>query len=83
MIGILDKQSKIVLKGVVKKVQGGGISLVELENGITLACHVSGKMKKYNVHIILGDNVDVELNPYDLTKGRITKRHLELKSLEQ
>lgn len=75
----MDKNSKINLTGIVKKIQGGGVVMVELENNTTIACHVSGKMKKFNVHIILGDKVDVEISPYDLTKGRIIKRYWETK----
>lgn len=73
----MDKDNKIKLGGVVRKIQGGGVVIVELENNTTITCHVSGKMKKYNVHVILGDKVDVEISPFDLTKGRIVKRHLE------
>ncbi|AEG73744.1 translation initiation factor IF-1 [Mycoplasma haemocanis str. Illinois] len=73
----MDNQNKILLGGIVRKIQGGGVVMVELENNTTIACHVSGKMKKYNVHVILGDKVDVEISPYDLTKGRIIKRYIE------
>ncbi|MCA9338967.1 translation initiation factor IF-1 [Candidatus Saccharibacteria bacterium] len=47
---------------------------VELENGHTIIAHVSGKMRKYYIRLIPGDKVEVELTPYDLTKGRITYR---------
>jgi translation initiation factor IF-1 len=47
---------------------------VELENGHTIIAHVSGKMRKHYIKIVPGDSVEVEMTPYDLTKGRITFR---------
>lgn len=47
---------------------------VELENGHTIIAHVSGKMRKHYIKLVPGDKVEVEMTPYDLTKGRITFR---------
>jgi len=47
---------------------------VELENGHIVLAHISGKMRKHYIKILLGDKVKVEMTPYDLTKGRITLR---------
>ncbi len=47
---------------------------VELENGHTVTAHISGKMRKHYIRILTGDNVTVELTPYDLSKGRIIYR---------
>lgn len=47
---------------------------VELENGHTIIGHISGKMRKHYIRLVNGDKVEVELTPYDLTKGRITFR---------
>jgi translation initiation factor IF-1 len=47
---------------------------VELENGHTVLCHISGKMRKHYIRLVPGDKVEVELTPYDLTKGRISFR---------
>ncbi|HKL94929.1 MAG TPA: translation initiation factor IF-1 [Haploplasma sp.] len=47
---------------------------VELENGHTVLAHISGKIRMYKIRILPGDNVVVELSPYDLTRGRITYR---------
>lgn len=47
---------------------------VELENGHTIIAHMSGKMRKNFIRLVPGDTVDVELTPYDLTKGRISFR---------
>ena len=47
---------------------------VELENGATIICHISGKIRKHFINILPGDIVDLVISPYDLTKGRITYR---------
>ncbi len=47
---------------------------VELENGHVVIAHISGKMRKHYIRILTGDQVTVQLTPYDLTKGRITYR---------
>ena len=49
---------------------------VQLENGHIITAHISGKMRKNFIRIMTGDPVTVELTPYDLTKGRITHRHI-------
>lgn len=47
---------------------------VELENGHVVLAHISGKIRMHKIRILPGDNVVVELSPYDLTRGRITYR---------
>ena len=47
---------------------------VELENGHIIIAHMSGKMRKNYIRLVPGDKVEVELTPYDLTKGRISFR---------
>ena len=47
---------------------------VELQNGHTIIAHISGKMRKHYIRLVPGDRVEVELTPYDLTKGRISFR---------
>lgn len=48
---------------------------VELENGHAITAHISGKIRMHYIRILPGDKVQVELSPYDLTKGRITYRY--------
>ena len=48
---------------------------VELENGHKVLAHISGKMRMHYIRIIPGDRVQVELTPYDLTRGLITYRN--------
>ena len=50
---------------------------VTLENGHTLVAYTAGKMRKHHIRILAGDRVSLELSPYDLSKGRITFRHIE------
>ncbi len=48
---------------------------VELDNGHSVLAHISGKMRMHYIRILPGDRVQVELTPYDLTRGRITYRY--------
>ncbi|MFK5151360.1 translation initiation factor IF-1, partial [Klebsiella pneumoniae] len=48
---------------------------VTLDNGHVVLAHTSGKMRKNRIRVLVGDKVNVEMTPYDLTKGRITFRH--------
>lgn len=65
----------IKMSGKVTKLHSMSEFDVELENGITVRGVVSGKMRKFNIRILPGDTVDLEISPYDLSKGRITYRH--------
>ena len=69
-------ESKEVIKlvGVVVEALPGAKFNVELENGHVILGHVAGKMRKHYIRLVPGDKVEVELTPYDLTKGRITFR---------
>ena len=58
----------------------GGKFKVELENGSEITAHLSGKVRKHYIKILPGDLVDIEMSPYDLSKGRITFRHKGQKS---
>lgn len=64
----------IKLTGKVVESLPGAQFKVELENGHIVLCHVSGKMRKHYIRLVPGDKVEVELTPYDLTKGRISFR---------
>ena len=48
---------------------------VALDNGHEIIAHTAGKMRKHRIRVMNGDKVDVEMTPYDLTKGRIVYRH--------
>lgn len=70
----MSKEDLIEVKGKVKEVLPNTRFIVELENGHQVLAHISGKMRKFNIRILPGDKVTLELSPYDLTKGRITFR---------
>lgn len=65
----------IELAGKVIETLPGTKFRVELENGHTIIAHMAGRMRKHYIRIVPGDQVTIELTPYDLTKGRITYRH--------
>lgn len=65
----------IKMQGTIEKLHSMSEFDVLLENGVTVRGVVSGKMRKFNIRILPGDKVDLEISPYDLTKGRITYRH--------
>ncbi len=68
------------MNGVVTEVLPDSRYLVTLDNGHNLVAYSAGKMRKHHIRILAGDKVSLELSPYDLTKGRITFRHLEPRS---
>lgn len=69
-----EQDSTVEVHGKVVKILPGSLYKVQLENGIEVLAHLSGKMRKFNIKITLGDEVSMEMSPYDLTKGRITYR---------
>ena len=72
--GIVAKEEAIEVEGLVKEALPNTMFRVELKNGHIIMAHLSGKMRKHYIRIVPGDNVKVELSPYDLDKGRITFR---------
>lgn len=70
-----EKDSTIVVEGRIKKILPASMYKVELDNGIEVLAHLSGKMRQFNIRIALGDLVTMEMSPYDLTKGRIIYRN--------
>jgi translation initiation factor IF-1 len=70
----LPKEEPITVNAVIKEALPNAVFRAQLENGHEIIAHVSGKMRRHFIRITEGDNVTVELSPYDLTKGRITYR---------
>jgi|TARA_B100001964_G_scaffold213805_1_gene250960 translation initiation factor IF-1 len=64
----------IEVQGSVEEVLPGGKFRVILENDHEIIAHLGGKMRMYRIRIGVGDQVKVQMTPYDLTKGRITYR---------
>lgn len=71
----MAKQEPIKQEGVVTEALPNAQFRVELDNGHEILGLLSGKMRKYYIRIIPGDRVDVEMSPYDLSKGRIVYRY--------
>lgn len=71
----MAKQSAIELDGIVTEALSNGIYRVQLDNGHEIIAHLSGKMRLHYIKILPGDKVQVEMSPYDLTKGRIKYRY--------
>lgn len=73
----MAKEELIEMSGVVQEVLPDSRFLVEMDNGHSIVAYTAGKMRKHHIRILAGDKVTLELSPYDLTKGRITFRHIE------
>jgi len=71
----MPKEEAIEVQAVVKEALPNGFFKVEMENGHEVLAHISGKMRKYYIRVLPGDQVTVALSPYDLTRGRITFRN--------
>lgn len=70
-----SKEDAIVLEGTILESLPNAMFRVELENGHKVLGHISGKMRRHYIRILPGDRVQVELTPYDLSRGRITYRY--------
>ena len=71
---IMSKEEAIEVEGTVIEPLPNAMFRVKLENDHVVLAHISGKMRKYYIRILLGDHVRVEMSPYDLTRGRIVYR---------
>ena len=73
----MAKEDLIEMNGVVNEILPDSRFRVTLDNGHALIAYTGGKMRKHHIRIIQGDKVSLEVSPYDLSKGRITFRHIE------
>jgi len=71
-----NKEELIEMQGKVDEVLPDARFRVTLDNGHQLVAYSGGKMRKHRIRVLAGDAVSVEMSPYDLSKGRITFRHL-------
>jgi translation initiation factor IF-1 len=74
------KEELLEMSGVVMEVLPDARFRVTLDNGHALVAYSAGKMRKHHIRILAGDKVSLEISPYDLSKGRITFRHIEGRS---
>ena len=70
----MAKEAMLELPGVVKELLPNATFRVQLDTGHQIIAHTAGKMRKNRIRVLAGDRVQVEMTPYDLTKGRITYR---------
>ena len=70
----MSKEDMIEFSGQVVELLPNAMFRVELENGHEVLGHTAGKMRKNRIRVLAGDKVQVEMTPYDLTKGRINYR---------
>ena len=71
----MAKQASIEQDGVISEALSNAMFRVELENGLVITAHISGKMRMHYIKLLPGDKVKVEMSPYDLSKGRISFRY--------
>lgn len=71
----MAKEDVIKMRGRVVEILPSTMFRIKLENDFLIIAHMSGKMRKNHIKVLLGDTVDVEMTPYDMTKGRVTFRY--------
>ena len=71
----MSKQDLIEFTGEVLEILPNAMFKVKLDNDHQILAHTSGKMRKNKIRVLAGDRVQVEMTPYDLSKGRITFRY--------
>ncbi len=69
-----DKEQPIEVEGTIRSVLAGTMFKVHLESGHEVLAHISGKMRKRFIKLVIGDRVKLEMSPYDLDKARIVYR---------
>ena len=79
----MSKQDLLEFKGKVTDLLPNAMFRVKLENGHVVTAHTAGKLRKNRIRVLQGDNVTVEMTPYDLTKGRIIFRGWYFASVAQ
>lgn len=70
----MAKEEGIKVDGIVTEVLPNAMFRVKMPGENIVMGYISGKMRKHDIKILLGDTVEVEFSPYDLSKGRITRR---------
>lgn len=71
----MSKQDSIKTKGYVTESLGCERFRVQLDNGATVLATISGRVRQHHIRVMVGDRVEIEMSPYDLTRGRISFRY--------
>ena len=69
-----EQEKSVQLEGVIVKILSGSMFRVKLDTGMDVMGVLSGRMRQFNIRLAIGDRVQIEMSPYDITKGRITYR---------
>jgi translation initiation factor IF-1 len=70
----MAKEEGIKMDGTIVEVLPNATFRITLSAGQTVLGYISGKMRQHDIKVLLGDNVEIEFSPYDLNRGRITRR---------
>jgi len=76
-------KENIIVNGTVEECLSNGNFRVKLENGALILAYLSGKMRINSIKVIIGDEVQMEMSPYDLSRGRISRRLSKQKQEKQ
>jgi translation initiation factor IF-1 len=71
----MAKEDVIKMSGVVEEVLPNAMFRIKMENGHLIIATIGGRLRQNNIRILLGDKVDVEMSPYDLSRGRVVYRN--------
>ena len=71
----MAKEEPLEFIGTVTEILPNAMFRVKLDNDHEILAHTAGKMRKHRIRVLAGDRVNVEMTPYDLTKGRISFRY--------
>jgi translation initiation factor IF-1 len=71
----MSKDDLVSMDGKVADLSGGGVYVINLENGLPVKARLCGKMKKFKIKVVVGDRVSVGVSPYDPTHGLILHRY--------
>ena len=71
----MAREEKVEVEGEVLEALGGGMFRVSLDSGHELIAYTAGKTRPYRIRMAPGDRINVQISPYDLTRGRIVYRH--------
>ena len=80
---MMAKEDIVTMTGKIIEILPNALFKVELENKTVILGHLAGKLRVNNINIMLGDSIDCEISPYDLSKCRITFRHKRIRPQSQ
>jgi translation initiation factor IF-1 len=75
----MAKDDLVTMNGKISDLSGGGVYHITLDNGVVVKGRLCGKMKKFNIKVVVGDMVAIGISPYDATHGLITQRHKNIR----